>query len=138
MLPAIEQRTSKVMALPLISHVGIYFQQQAFNEVREISELTTNRLSVYLRCLITLSAAGIKTVSSQGWPSSSISIPRRSARTWVLRRVWRARRWYFVEELQANITKILAWTILMGGIIGAGNLVTLWPTITDSKNQISW
>ena len=31
----------------------------------KISELTTNRLSVYLRCLNTLAAAGIKTISSQ-------------------------------------------------------------------------
>ena len=31
----------------------------------KISELTTNRLSIYLRCLNTLSAAGIKSISSQ-------------------------------------------------------------------------
>src|SRR4029078_5718751 len=31
----------------------------------KISELTTSRLSVYLRCLNALHAAGIKTVSSQ-------------------------------------------------------------------------
>ena len=31
----------------------------------KISELTTNRLSVYLRCLNTLAAAGIKSISSQ-------------------------------------------------------------------------
>ena len=31
----------------------------------KISELTTNRLSVYLRCLIDLSATGVKTVSSE-------------------------------------------------------------------------
>jgi redox-sensing transcriptional repressor len=31
----------------------------------QISELTTNRLSVYLRCLNTLDAAGVKTISSQ-------------------------------------------------------------------------
>src|SRR5438045_389994 len=30
-----------------------------------VSELTTNRLSVYLRCLNALEAAGVKTVSSQ-------------------------------------------------------------------------
>lgn len=33
-------------------------------KVEKISELTTNRLSVYLRCLNELSAAGIKTTSS--------------------------------------------------------------------------
>src|SRR5688572_32481401 len=31
----------------------------------KISELTTNRLSVYLRCLNTLATAGIKNISSQ-------------------------------------------------------------------------
>lgn len=31
----------------------------------QISELTTNRLSVYLRCLNTLDAAGVKTISSR-------------------------------------------------------------------------
>ena len=31
----------------------------------QVSELTTNRLSVYLRCLNTLDADGVKTVSSQ-------------------------------------------------------------------------
>jgi len=33
--------------------------------IEPVSELTTNRLSVYLRCLNTLDAAGVKTVSSQ-------------------------------------------------------------------------
>src|SRR5215217_7255907 len=31
----------------------------------QVSELTTNRLSVYLRCLNELDAAGIQTISSQ-------------------------------------------------------------------------
>ncbi|MGH9311380.1 MAG: winged-helix domain-containing protein, partial [Vicinamibacterales bacterium] len=30
-----------------------------------VSELTTNRLSVYLRCLTALEHAGVKTISSQ-------------------------------------------------------------------------
>src|SRR5207247_4728873 len=34
-----------------------------FNE--QVSEFTTNRLSVYLRCLNALGAAGVRTVSSQ-------------------------------------------------------------------------
>jgi redox-sensing transcriptional repressor len=33
--------------------------------LEQVSELTTNRLSVYLRCLNTLDAAGVRTVSSQ-------------------------------------------------------------------------
>jgi redox-sensing transcriptional repressor len=35
-------------------------------KVEKISELTTNRLSVYLRCLNGLSAQGVKTISSEG------------------------------------------------------------------------
>ncbi|MBK8812144.1 MAG: hypothetical protein IPN69_15650 [Acidobacteria bacterium] len=35
-------------------------------KVEKISELTTNRLSIYLRCLNQLSANGEKTVSSEG------------------------------------------------------------------------
>ena len=31
----------------------------------QVSELTTNRLSVYLRCLNTLDASGVQTISSQ-------------------------------------------------------------------------
>jgi redox-sensing transcriptional repressor len=33
--------------------------------VDQVSELTTNRLSVYLRCLNQLEGAGVKTISSQ-------------------------------------------------------------------------
>ena len=36
--------------------------------VEPVSELTTNRLSVYLRCLNVLDAAGVRTVSSQATP----------------------------------------------------------------------
>ncbi len=32
----------------------------------QVSELTTNRLSIYLRCLTELDAAGVETISSQG------------------------------------------------------------------------
>lgn len=34
-------------------------------KTEKISELTTNRLSVYLRCLNELGAAGVETISSQ-------------------------------------------------------------------------
>jgi len=32
----------------------------------QVSELTTNRLSIYLRCLTELDSAGVQTISSQG------------------------------------------------------------------------
>ena len=35
------------------------------SSAEQVSELTTNRLSVYLRCLNTLEAAGVRTISSQ-------------------------------------------------------------------------
>ena len=35
-------------------------------KVEKISELTTNRLSVYLRCLNELAAKGVNTISSDG------------------------------------------------------------------------
>ncbi len=44
---------------------ALYFDGTRVMKKEKISELTTNRLSVYLRCLNELAAAGIKTVSSQ-------------------------------------------------------------------------
>src|ERR1041384_3916131 len=44
---------------------GVYFDRKKAMKKEKISELTTNRLSVYLRCLNELAAAGIKTISSQ-------------------------------------------------------------------------
>jgi redox-sensing transcriptional repressor len=41
-------------------------------KVEKISELTTNRLSVYLRCLNELAAEGALTVSSEDWPRGFI------------------------------------------------------------------
>ena len=37
----------------------------------QVSELTTNRLSVYLRCLDELEGAGVKTISSQALAAQS-------------------------------------------------------------------
>ena len=39
---------------------------KAKQSLDQVSELTTNRLSVYLRCLNELDTAGIQTISSQG------------------------------------------------------------------------
>ncbi|MGZ8921686.1 MAG: redox-sensing transcriptional repressor Rex [Limisphaerales bacterium] len=92
----------------------------------KISELTTNRLSVYLRCLNTLSAAGIKTVSSQelaeqfNLNSAQIRKDLGYFGEFGVRGVG-----YFVEELQANITRILGLdNPHRVAIIGAGNLGT--------------
>jgi redox-sensing transcriptional repressor len=92
----------------------------------KISELTTNRLSVYLRCLNTLAAAGIKTVSSQSLADqfnlNSAQIRKDLAYfgEFGVRGVG-----YFIEELRRHITNILGLDRAHRvGIVGAGNLGT--------------
>src|SRR5438093_9133234 len=52
--------------LTILATMELYFGRTLKRMKSEkISELTTNRLSVYLRCLNTLSAAGITSISSQ-------------------------------------------------------------------------
>jgi redox-sensing transcriptional repressor len=95
-------------------------------KTEKISELTTNRLSVYLRCLSTLAAAGIKTVSSQALAEqfhlNSAQIRKDLAYfgEFGVRGVG-----YYVEELRQHITKILGLDMPHRvGIVGAGNLGT--------------
>ena len=90
----------------------------------KISELTTNRLSVYLRCLNTLSAAGINTVSSQqlakqfNLNSAQIRKDLGYFGEFGVRGVG-----YYVKELQAHITNILGLDKPHRvGIVGAGRL----------------
>jgi redox-sensing transcriptional repressor len=90
----------------------------------KISELTTSRLSVYLRCLNTLAAAGIKTVSSRALAEqfnlNSAQIRKDLAYfgEFGVRGVG-----YFIEDLRWHITKILGLdTLHRVGIVGAGNL----------------
>jgi redox-sensing transcriptional repressor len=92
----------------------------------KISELTTNRLSVYLRCLNRLAAAGIKTISSQALADqfnlNSAQIRKDLAYfgEFGVRGVG-----YFVEELREHITNILGLDRAHRvGIVGAGRLGT--------------
>jgi redox-sensing transcriptional repressor len=92
----------------------------------KISELTTNRLSVYLRCLNLLAAAGIKTVSSQALADqfnlNSAQIRKDLAYfgEFGVRGVG-----YFVEDLRKHIIEILGLdNAHRVGIVGAGNLGT--------------
>jgi redox-sensing transcriptional repressor len=92
----------------------------------KISELTTNRLSVYLRCLNLLAAAGIKAISSQALADqfnlNSAQIRKDLAYfgEFGVRGVG-----YIVEELREHLTKILGLdTAHRVGIVGAGNLGT--------------
>ena len=92
----------------------------------KISELTTNRLSVYLRCLNLLAAAGIKTISSQALAEqfnlNSAQIRKDLAYfgEFGVRGVG-----YFVEDLRKHIIGILGLDRAHRvGIVGAGNLGT--------------
>lgn len=77
-------------------------------KVEKISELTTNRLSVYLRCLKTLAASGIKTTSSDDLAKrfhlNSAQIRKDLAYfgEFGVRGVG-----YYVDSLQDQLTKIL-------------------------------
>jgi redox-sensing transcriptional repressor len=92
----------------------------------KISELTTSRLSVYLRCLNALHAAGIKTVSSQALAeqfnlnSAQIRKDLGYFGEFGVRGVG-----YYVDDLRDHITKILGLdTPHRVGIVGAGRLGT--------------
>ena len=95
-------------------------------KTEKISELTTNRLSVYLRCLNLLAAAGIKTISSKALAGqfhlNSAQIRKDLAYfgEFGVRGVG-----YYVEDLRKHITSILGLDMSHRvGIVGAGNLGT--------------
>ena len=95
-------------------------------KVEKISELTTNRLSVYLRCLNALAAEGTKTVSSDKLATqfhlNSAQIRKDLAYfgEFGVRGVG-----YYVESLRDHLTKILGLTKEHRvAIIGAGRLGT--------------
>jgi redox-sensing transcriptional repressor len=93
-------------------------------KVEKISELTTNRLSVYLRCLNVLAADGTKTVSSDKLATqfhlNSAQIRKDLAYfgEFGVRGVG-----YYVESLRDHLTKILGLTKEHRvAIVGAGRL----------------
>jgi redox-sensing transcriptional repressor len=92
----------------------------------KISELTTNRLSIYLRCLNELASAGIKTVSSQelaeqfNLNSAQIRKDLGYFGEFGVRGTG-----YFINDLRAHLTKILGLDKAHHvGIVGAGRLGT--------------
>ncbi|HXR99759.1 MAG TPA: redox-sensing transcriptional repressor Rex [Pyrinomonadaceae bacterium] len=92
----------------------------------KISELTTSRLSVYLRCLNALHTAGIKTISSQvlaeqfNLNSAQIRKDLGYFGEFGVRGVG-----YYVDDLRDHITKILGLdSPHRVGIVGAGRLGT--------------
>jgi redox-sensing transcriptional repressor len=93
-------------------------------KAEKISDLTTNRLSVYLRCLNELAAAGEKTVSSdtlaQRFHLNSAQIRKDLAYfgEFGVRGVG-----YYVKELRDHLTKILGLNIKRQVcIVGAGRI----------------
>ncbi|MGE0040252.1 MAG: redox-sensing transcriptional repressor Rex [Vicinamibacterales bacterium] len=90
----------------------------------QVSELTTNRLSVYLRCLNQLEAAGVETISSQALAEqfhlNAAQIRKDLAYfgEFGVRGVG-----YYVKELKRQIRKILGLDRkLRVAVMGAGNL----------------
>jgi redox-sensing transcriptional repressor len=105
---------------------ALYLQASERMKREKISELTTNRLSVYLRCLNDLAAAGIKTVSSQelaeqfNLNSAQIRKDLGYFGEFGVRGVG-----YFIDDLRQHLTKILGLDKPHRvGIVGAGRLGT--------------
>ena len=95
-------------------------------KTEKISELTTNRLSVYLRCLNELAATGVEAVSSKAMAEqfnlNSAQIRKDLAYfgEFGVRGVG-----YNVEELRNHLIKILGLTVKRKvAIVGLGNLGT--------------
>jgi redox-sensing transcriptional repressor len=103
----------------------------------KISELTTSRLSVYLRCLNALHAAGIKTISSQALAeqfnlnSAQIRKDLGYFGEFGVRGVG-----YYVDDLRKHITKILGLdSPHRVGIVGAGRLGTALANYNGFDNS---
>ncbi len=99
-------------------------ENKAAVALESVSELTTNRLSVYLRCLNALDAAGVKTISSQALAEqfhlNAAQIRKDLAYfgEFGVRGVG-----YYVRELRSHLRQILGLDQRVRvGIMGAGNL----------------
>jgi redox-sensing transcriptional repressor len=97
---------------------------KARSSLEQVSELTTNRLSVYLRCLNDLEAAGVATISSrvlaQQFHLNAAQIRKDLAYfgEFGVRGVG-----YYVRDLTRNLRRILGLNrTLRVAIVGAGNL----------------
>jgi len=105
-------------------HKGGASGDEVRNGSEPVSELTTNRLSVYLRCLNTLDAAGVPTVSSQALAEqfhlNAAQIRKDLAYfgEFGVRGVG-----YYVKELRRDLQQILGLDRgVRLAIMGAGNL----------------
>jgi redox-sensing transcriptional repressor len=89
-----------------------------------ISELTTNRLSVYLRCLTTLDDEGVRTISSQGLAERFHLNAAQIRKDLAYFGEFGVRgTGYYVKELRRHLREILGLDRgVKVGIMGAGNL----------------
>src|SRR5437762_11175826 len=90
----------------------------------KISELTTNRLSVYLRCVNELAAAGIRTVSSQELAEQfNLNSAQIRKDLGYFGEFGVRGNGYFINDLRAHLTKIPGLDKPHRvGIVGAGRL----------------
>jgi redox-sensing transcriptional repressor len=90
----------------------------------QVSELTTNRLSVYLRSLTELEAAGVKTVSSQSLAEQFHLNAAQNRKDLAYFGEFGVRGvGYYVHDLKRHLRQILGLDRMLGvAIIGAGNL----------------
>jgi redox-sensing transcriptional repressor len=94
------------------------------NKLEPVSELTTNRLSVYLRCLSALDAEGVRTISSQAL-AEQFNLNAAQIRKdlayfgeFGVRGIG-----YYVKELRRHLRQILGLDRgVRVAILGAGNL----------------
>src|SRR6188508_2820759 len=108
----------------------------------QVSELTTNRLSVYLRCLNELDAAGVQTISSQSLAEqfhlNAAQIRKDLAYfgEFGVRGVG-----YYVKELRRHLRQILGIDrAVRVAIVGAGNLglaLADYPGFRDEGFEIA-
>jgi hypothetical protein len=105
----------------------------------QVSELTTNRLSVYLRCLNELDGAGVRTISSQALAEqfhlNAAQIRKDLAYfgEFGVRGVG-----YYVRDLKRHLRQILGLDRkLRVAIMGAGNLGWRWPTMQAFARKAS-
>jgi redox-sensing transcriptional repressor len=89
-----------------------------------VSELTTNRLSVYLRCLSALDAAGVRTISSQALAEQfHLNAPQIRKDLAYFGEFGVRGIGYYVKELRRHLRQILGLDrSVRVAIVGAGNL----------------
>jgi redox-sensing transcriptional repressor len=111
-------------------------------DLEPVSELTTNRLSVYLRCLNALDDAGVKTISSQALAEQfHLNAPQIRKDLAYFGEFGVRGVGYYVKELRAHLRQILGLDRRVKvAIMGAGNLglaLADYPGFRDEGFEIA-